>query len=145
MHLLNNVPFSVIEYFFVVNILKMIHIHFVFVGDLIMNKVIFDIKSFANGGSNVDILALVSEVNCCPSMKKFSSALLLSDNRIHIDIGWSIGLISEQFLSLIDIPRVYLLLHFIHHTIVLIINLILVHFLNNVMLLEIRFLILSPS
>ena len=84
MHFLDDMPFSIIENFLVVNSLEMVDIDFVFIGDLIMDKIVLNLKSFADRWCNIHILTLISEIIRCPSMEELSSALLLIHDRIHV-------------------------------------------------------------
>ena len=47
----------------------MVDIDFVFIGDLIMDKIVLNLKSFADRWCNIHILTLISEVGRCPSME----------------------------------------------------------------------------
>jgi hypothetical protein len=84
MHFLDDMPFCIVENFLVINSLEMVDIDFVFIGDLIMDKIVLNLKSFADRWCNVHILALISEVVRCSSMEELSSTLLLFHDWVHV-------------------------------------------------------------
>lgn len=63
----------------------MVDIDFVFIGDLIMDKIVLNLKSFAHRWCNIHILTLISEVGRCPSMEELSSTLLLFHDWVHVN------------------------------------------------------------
>ena len=69
MHFLDDMSFSIVENFLVINSLEMVDIDFVFIGDLIMDKIVLNLISFADRWCNIHILALISEIVGCPSME----------------------------------------------------------------------------
>ena len=93
----------------------MVDIDFVFIGDLIMDKIVLNLKSFADRWCNIHILALISEVVRCSSMEELSSTLLLLHDRVHVYASWLVRSIQVKSFALVHQKWVDLLLHFVHH------------------------------